>query len=49
MVTGNGTTIVSLKGLLTLNNLYEKVKILEIIESRKPRWNTDNSWSKKVV
>ena len=35
MVSGNGITVVFLEGLLTLSNVYEKVKILEIIESRK--------------
>ena len=31
MVSGNGTTVVFLEGLLTLNNVHEKVKIFEII------------------
>ena len=31
MVSGNGATVVFLEGLLTLNNVYEKVKIFEII------------------
>ena len=35
MVSGNGTTVVFLEGLLTLSNVHEKVKILEITESRK--------------
>ena len=47
MVSGNGTTIVFLEGLLTLSNVYEKVKIFEIIESRQPRGNTDNSFGLK--
>ena len=42
MVSGNGTTVASLKGLLTLNNVYQEVKIFEIIESRKPMGNTDD-------
>ena len=42
MVSGNGTTAVFLKGLLTLSNAYEKVKIFEIIKSRKPRGNVDD-------
>ena len=37
MVSGNVTTVVFLTGLLTLSNVHEKVKIFEIIESRKPR------------
>ena len=47
MVSGNGTTIVFLEGVLTLSNVYEKVKIFEIIESRQPRGNTDNSFGLK--
>ena len=44
MVSANGTTVVSLEGLLvlTLNNVYEKVRIFGIIESRKPRENVDD-------
>ena len=34
MVSGNGTTVVFLKGLLTLSNVYEKLKIFEVIESK---------------
>ena len=34
MVSGNGTTVVFQDGLLTLSNVYEKVKIFDIIESR---------------
>ena len=41
MVSGNGTTVVFLEGLLTLSNVHEKVKILEIIESRKLSGNID--------
>ena len=40
MVRENSTTEVLLEGLLTLSNIYEKVKIFEIIESRKTRGNT---------
>ena len=42
MVSGNGTTVVFLEGLLTLSNAYEKVKIFKIIESIKPRRNVDD-------
>ena len=35
MVSGNGTTVIFLEGLLTLSNVHEKVIILETIESRK--------------
>ena len=38
-INGNGTTVVFLEGLLTLSNVYEKVKIFEIIVSRKLRGN----------
>ena len=31
MVNESGTTVVFLEGLLTLNNVYEKAKIFEII------------------
>ena len=41
MVNGNGTTVVFLEGLLRLSSVYEKVKIFEIIESRKLRGNVD--------
>ena len=41
MVSGSGTTVVFLEGLLTLSNILEKVKILEIIESRKLRGNVE--------
>ena len=37
VVSGSGTTVVFLVGLLTLSNVYEKVKIFEIMESRKCR------------
>ena len=47
MVNGNGTTVVFLEGLLKLSNVYDKVKIFEIIESRKPRANLDNPFDLK--
>ena len=47
VVSGKGTTIVFLEDLLTLSNVHEKVKILEITESRKPRGNTDNPFGLK--
>ena len=34
VVIGNGTASVFLEGLLTLSNVHDKVKTLEIIESR---------------
>ena len=42
VVSGNGTTVVFLEGLAILSNVYRKVKIIEIIESTKPRGNTNN-------
>ena len=42
MISGKGAAIVFLEFLLILSNVYEKVKIFKIIESRKPRRNTDN-------
>ena len=42
VVSGNSTTVVFLEGPVTLSNVYEKVKIFEIIESRKPRGTVDN-------
>ena len=39
---GNVTTVVFMEGLLTLSNVYGKVEIFEIIESRKLRGNSDN-------
>ena len=47
MVSGNGTAVVFLEGLLTLSNVYEKVKIFEIIESRRPRENKDDPFGLK--
>ena len=47
MLSGNGATVVFLEGLPTLSNGYEKVKIFEIIESRKPMGNTDNPFGLK--
>ena len=43
----NGTTIILLESLLTLSNAYEKVIIIKIIESRKPRLNADNPFGLK--
>ena len=37
-----------LECLLTLSNVYEKVKTFEIIKSRKPRGNTGNSFGLKM-
>ena len=42
MLSKNDTTVVFLESLITLSNVYEKVKILEIMEPRKPRGNKDN-------
>ena len=47
MVSGNVTTMVFLKGLLTLSNAHEKVKIFEMIESRKLRGNVDDPFGLK--
>ena len=47
MVSGNGTTAVFLEGLLILSNVYEKVKIFEIIDSRKAGGNTENPFGLK--
>ena len=47
MVSGNGTTVVFLEGLLTLNNVYQKVKTFEIIESRKLRGNVHDPFGLK--
>ena len=47
VVSWNGTTVVFLKGFLTLSNVYEKVKIFEIIESRKPTGNKDDRFGLK--
>ena len=47
MVSGNGSTVVFLEDLPTLSNVYEKVKIFEIIESTKPRGNTDDPFGLK--
>ena len=49
MVSANGTTVVFLEGLLPLSNVYEKVKIFETIESRKPRGNAENPFGLKGV
>ena len=47
MVSGNDTTVDFLEGLPTLSNVYEKVKIFKIIESRKPRGNTSDLFGVK--
>ena len=39
--------VVFLIGLLTLSNVYEKVKIFEIIKSRKARANIDDPFDLK--
>ena len=51
MVSGDGTTVIFLEGLPTLSNVYEKVKIFETTESRKPKGNTGRQpiWSKKFL
>ena len=43
MVSGH----VPLESLLTLSKVYEKIKIFETIESRKPRGNTDKPFGLK--
>ena len=43
----NGTTVVFLESLPTLSNVYEKVKIFEIIEFRHLRGKTDNPFGLK--
>ena len=48
MISGNGTIVVFLECLSTLSNAYEKVKVFEIIESRKPRGNTDDPFYLKT-
>ena len=47
MVSGDGTTVIFLEGLPTLSNVYEKVKIFETTESRKPKGNTGNPFGLK--
>ena len=47
MVSGNGTTVVFLEGFLTLNNVYDKVKIFEKMESSKPRGKLDDPFGLK--
>ena len=46
-VSGNGTTVVFLEGLLTLSNVYEKLKMFELVDPRKPRGNTDDPFDLK--
>ena len=45
VVSGNITTVVFLEGLLTLNDVYEKVQIFEITESRKGREKVGDPFS----
>ena len=45
MVSGNITTVVFLEGPLTLSDVYEKVKIFEITESRKRRGKVGDPFS----
>ena len=47
MVSGNGTIVVFLVGLLTLSNVPEKVKILQKFESTKLRGNVDGPFGLK--
>ena len=47
MLRGNVTTVVFLEGVLTLSNVREKVKIFEIIESRKLSGNVDDPFGLK--
>ena len=47
VVSRNGLPVVFLVGLLTLSNVYEKVKIFEIIKSRKPTANIDDPFDLK--
>ena len=47
MVSGNGTTVFFPEGLLTLSHVNEKIKVFEIMESRKPRGNTGDSFGLK--
>ena len=49
MGSGNGTRVVFLESLVTLNNVHEKVKIFERIESRKLRGNVDDPLDLKKV
>ena len=48
MVSGNGATVVFLEGLLTLSNVFEKVKIFEIIKLQRLRGNVDDAFGLKV-
>ena len=47
VVSGNGTTVVFLEGFLTLNKVYDKVKIFEKMESSKPRGKLDDPFGLK--
>ena len=48
VVSGNGATVVFLEGLLALSNVFEKVKIFEIIKSQRLRGNVDDTFGLKV-
>ena len=48
MVSGNGATVVFLEGLLTLSNVFEKVKIFEIIKLQRLTGNVDDAFGLKV-
>ena len=47
MVSGNGTTVFFLEGLLTQSNAYEKVKVFEIIEPIKFKGNVNDLFGLK--
>ena len=47
MVSRNGTIVVFLGDLLTLSNVYEKVKIFETIDSKKPRGKSEDPFGLK--
>ena len=47
MVSGNDTTAVFLKGLLTLRKVYKKVEVFGIIKSKKLGGNVDDPFCPK--
>ena len=47
MVSGKGTTVVFVECLVTRSNVYENVKIFEIVESRKLRGRVDDTFGLK--
>ena len=49
MVSGTGATVVFLEGFLALTNAYDKIKIFEIIKSRKVRGNVDDPFGLKRI